>query len=92
MKYKIHLFLFLPFFLLTQGFAQNSKSIKELLEEGFDINRVYIGVTLYHKELNRKVSELFLEEFTYTPSENNSAFLSIKEQLRVELQPYTKYD
>jgi arylsulfatase A-like enzyme/GH35 family endo-1,4-beta-xylanase len=48
-----------------------SAGIKDLLRDaGFDSNRVYVGATLNHSQLNTKVSELFLQEFTYSTPEN----------------------
>jgi GH35 family endo-1,4-beta-xylanase len=48
-----------------------SAGIKNLLSDaGFDSNRVYVGATLNHSQLNTKVSELFLQEFTYSTPEN----------------------
>lgn len=49
----------------------SSDGIKDLLvNNGYDTNQVYIGATLNHRQLNTKVSKLFLEEFTYSTPEN----------------------
>ena len=45
--------------------------IKDLLaDNGYDANQVYVGATLNHRQLNTKVSKLFLDEFTYSTPEN----------------------
>jgi arylsulfatase A-like enzyme/GH35 family endo-1,4-beta-xylanase len=47
------------------------KGIKDLIsEKGYDPDQVYIGATLNHRQLNTKVSDLFLQEFTYSTPEN----------------------
>jgi arylsulfatase A-like enzyme/GH35 family endo-1,4-beta-xylanase len=47
------------------------KGIKNLIsEKGYDPDQVYIGATLNHRQLNTKVSDLFLQEFTYSTPEN----------------------
>lgn len=47
------------------------KGIKDLIfEKGYDSGQVYIGATLNHRQLNTKVSDLFLQEFTYSTPEN----------------------
>ena len=47
------------------------KGIKDLIsDKGYDPEQVYIGATLNHRQLNTKVSDLFLEEFTYSTPEN----------------------
>ena len=44
-----------------------STGIKDLLiQSGYDTNQVYVGATLNHSQLNTKVSDLFLKEFTYS--------------------------
>ena len=48
-----------------------SAGIKDLmLQAGYDSNKVYVGATLNHSQLNTKVSDLFLKEFTYSTPEN----------------------
>ena len=48
-----------------------SGGIKDLLaDNGYDANQVYVGATLNHRQLNTKVSKLFLDEFTYSTPEN----------------------
>ena len=47
------------------------KGIKDLIsEKGYDPDQVYIGATLNHRQLNTNVSDLFLQEFTYSTPEN----------------------
>ena len=47
------------------------KGIKDLIsEKGYNSEQVYIGATLNHRQLNTKVSDLFLQEFTYSTPEN----------------------
>ena len=48
-----------------------SGGIKDLLASNdYDPNQVYVGATLNHRQLNTKVSKLFLDEFTYSTPEN----------------------
>ena len=48
-----------------------SGGIKDLIsEKGYDPDQVYIGATLNHRQLNTNVSDLFLQEFTYSTPEN----------------------
>jgi GH35 family endo-1,4-beta-xylanase len=50
---------------------KTSGGIKDLLaNNGYDANQVYVGATLNHRQLNTKVSKLFLDEFTYSTPEN----------------------
>jgi len=50
---------------------KESTGIKDLLaSNGYDSKRVYVGATLNHKQLNTEVSDLFLDEFTYSTPEN----------------------
>lgn len=50
---------------------KDSSGIKDLLaSNGYDSERVYVGATLNHRQLNTKVSDLFLDEFTYSTPEN----------------------
>ena len=50
---------------------KSSGGIKDLLvNNGYDSERVYVGATLNHRQLNTKVSDLFLDEFTYSTPEN----------------------
>ena len=45
--------------------------IQELLDQNnYDDTNVVIGATLNHSQLNSKVSDLFLGEFTYSTPEN----------------------
>ena len=45
--------------------------IQKLLDQNnYDNNNVVIGATLNHNQLNTKVSDLFLGEFTYSTPEN----------------------
>ena len=47
------------------------KGIKDLIsEKGYYPDQVYIGATLNHRQLNTNVSDLFLQEFTYSTPEN----------------------
>ena len=49
----------------------DNSGIKDLLtSNGYDTERVYVGATLNHRQLNTKVSKLFLDEFTYSTPEN----------------------
>ena len=49
----------------------DNSGIKDLLaSNGYDTERVYIGATLNHRQLNTKISRLFLKEFTYSTPEN----------------------
>jgi len=50
--------------------GEDSKSIKQLLMEGYATDSVFVGATLNHNQLNTPVSDLFLKEFTYTTPEN----------------------
>ena len=48
-----------------------TNGVKDLLiQSGYDTNQVYVGATLNHSQLNTKVSDLFLKEFTYSTPEN----------------------
>ncbi len=48
-----------------------SGGIKDLLaNNGYDLNQVYVGATLNHRQLNTRVSKIFLDEFTYSTPEN----------------------
>ena len=50
---------------------KNQSSISNLLEQaGFDTERVYVGATLNHNQLNTPVAEKFLTEFSYSTPEN----------------------
>jgi arylsulfatase A-like enzyme/GH35 family endo-1,4-beta-xylanase len=50
---------------------KGSDGIKDLLaNKGYDPKQVYVGATLNHRQLNTKVSGLFLKEFTYSTPEN----------------------
>jgi GH35 family endo-1,4-beta-xylanase len=50
---------------------KTSGGIKDLLaNNGYDLNQVYVGATLNHRQLNTKVSKMFLDEFTYSTPEN----------------------
>ncbi len=50
---------------------KGSGGIKDLLaNSGYDLNQVYVGATLNHRQLNTKVSKMFLDEFTYSTPEN----------------------
>ena len=48
----------------------SDKSIKQILNENYDTQKVFVGATLNHSQLNTSVSDLFLKEFTYTTPEN----------------------
>ncbi|PCI33212.1 MAG: hypothetical protein COB60_07960 [Flavobacteriaceae bacterium] len=54
----------------TSKVEGSEKSIKQLLNGNYDQKKVYVGATLNHKQLNTSVSDLFLQEFTYTTPEN----------------------
>jgi arylsulfatase A-like enzyme/GH35 family endo-1,4-beta-xylanase len=50
---------------------KGSDGIKDLLaNKGYDPKQVYVGATLNHRQLNTKISKLFLDEFTYSTPEN----------------------
>lgn len=44
--------------------------IKDVLNARFDPSIVFVGATLNYRQLNTPVSDLFLQEFTYTTPEN----------------------
>ena len=46
------------------------QTIKSNVNRMYDPNKVFIGVTLNHRQLGTKVSELFLKDFTYSTPEN----------------------
>lgn len=51
--------------------AVPTQGIKDLLsDKGYDGERVYVGATLNHRQLNTEVEKLFLKEFTYSTPEN----------------------
>lgn len=50
---------------------ENRSGIKALLnEKEYDTNTFYVGATLNHMQLNTRVSDLFLKEFSYSTPEN----------------------
>ena len=56
---------------MSSNSTNPSVGIKDLmLEAGYDSNKVYVGATLNHSQLNTKVSDLFLKEFNYSTPEN----------------------
>ncbi|MGB2274030.1 MAG: endo-1,4-beta-xylanase, partial [Flavicella sp.] len=50
--------------------VKSYKPLKDLLSNKFNSERVYLGATLNHRQLNTSVSDLFLRHFTYTTPEN----------------------
>ena len=46
------------------------KGIKDLVAKAYDTEKVYVGATLNHNQLNTAVSDLFLQEFSYSTPEN----------------------
>ena len=69
MKITFHNIIFILFGIFL--YSQDKFSVKNiLLENEYSLDSFYVGATLNHSQLNTKIEELFLSEFSYSTPEN----------------------